>query len=608
MPFTADDPMIPIKTDVHLCSMHLINVNAFLRRESLMREGKRVDRRAKVLDFGDDRETKYAILSHRWVGKEVDYDEIVEPAKMAVEERNEIRQRGGYRKILDSCKQAQKDGYEWLWVDTCCIDKRSSAELSEAINSMYRWYENAKVCYTYLHDAPGSSFPTVRDDERYPDFSGWPEWFSSGWTLQELIAPNNVQFLNKDWQNIGDKRTLASILQNITGIPEDTLTHGLRGNRPCIAQIMSWASNRKTTRVEDRAYSLMGLLDVNMPMLYGEGKKAFHRLQLEIIRASNDQSIFAWSYKRGDMQPGSILADDPSCFRHCGEIELMDSDEFIKENVPEEELDSVEDRLGTFPITNRGGIQIWMLLHPHVNSRTLFQARLPCRGGPWEPPVTITLALWESNFYRCPFPVCPEGPPQFRQVYLRYQDLPHRNTTFKIDNSALTENGSTCCAAYPKKFRGNTFTLTSTDPLCVKAYSDSRTNHRFVVGFGRSFGKDWIHVDSDESNIISRPSWEDYMKHKYSEMLARTPEHAKQMNRARSGAEQVCIVETRLPQPTRILQISSVVWKSSRMCGVKLEVFDDPGFGDVSGEWTAFDVNVGSFFLHISLALIPLLI
>ena len=175
-----------------------------------------MDRRTKVLEFGDDEATEYAILSHRWVAQEVDYDEMVELAKMAVEERDEIRERDGYRKILQSCEQAQKDGYEWLWVDTCCIDKRSSAELSDAINSMYRWYENAKVRYAYLHDTLDSSLPTQRAYLRYPDSNGWPEWFSRGWTLQELIAPNNVQFFNKDWQNIGDKRTLAPTLRDIT--------------------------------------------------------------------------------------------------------------------------------------------------------------------------------------------------------------------------------------------------------------------------------------------------------------------------------------------------------------------------------------------------------
>ena len=187
---------------MHFRSMRLINVEAFLEREQLMREGKKVDRRTKVLEFGDDEGTKYSILSHRWIKQEVDYNEVVKLAKMDEEERTEVRQRDGYRKILQSCEQTKKDGYKWLWVDTCCIDKRSSAELSEAINSMYRWYENSRICYAYLHDVTDSSFPTA----------GRPEWFSRGWTLQEMIAPRDLRFFNKDWHPIGDKRTLALTL------------------------------------------------------------------------------------------------------------------------------------------------------------------------------------------------------------------------------------------------------------------------------------------------------------------------------------------------------------------------------------------------------------
>ena len=573
--------------------MRLINVKAFLEREELIRKRERVDYRAKVLEFGNDEVTEYAILSHRWTTQEVDYAEIVKLAKKPAEERDEIRQRDGYRKILRSCEQAQKDGCEWLWVDTCCIDKRSSAELSEAINSMYRWYQNAKVCYAYLHDVLSSYFPAAYDIESYRNFGGWPEWFSRGWTLQELIAPSNVQFLNKNWQSIGDKRSLAPTLRKITGIPEHILIHGLHGNRPCIAQIMSWAAHRTTTRVEDRAYSLMGLLDVNMPMLYGEGRKAFHRLQLEIIRASNDQSIFAWHSEKE--QHGSVLADDPRCFRDCGRMELMGHDEFI-----EFAKDSIEDRLGTFPVTNRG-IQIWLLLYRSF--RTLFDALLPCRDGPRGPPVVIHLVVWESNYYRRGAPQSSRqfisgAPSQFHQVYLRYQDPPHRNTTFEIDDTALTENGFTCCDTYPKKFAGSTLTLTSTNSLCTKVYSDSQANHRFVVGLGRTLGTDWIHVVSDKC-ITPRHPWENFFEHNYYEMLVRSAEHAQRMNTARSGAKpysQICIMQTRLPQTTRLLQISSVMWKSRRTCGVKLEVFHDPGFGDVSGEWTAFNVYVGRFF------------
>ena len=223
--------------------MRLINVKAFLERESLIGKRKQVDRRAKVLEFSNVKETEYAILSHRWLWQEVDYDEMVKLAKMDRKVRDKIHQRDGYQKIIQSCEQAQKDGYEWLWVDTCCIDKQSSAELSEAINSMYRWYENTKVCYAYLHDVPDPWFPTASDDGRYPDFCGWPEWFLCGWTLQELIAPSNVQFFNKNWQSIGDKRILAPTLVCITGIPEHILTHGLCRNCPCVAQIMSWAAH-----------------------------------------------------------------------------------------------------------------------------------------------------------------------------------------------------------------------------------------------------------------------------------------------------------------------------------------------------------------------------
>jgi len=228
--------------------------------------------------------------------------------------------------------------------------------------------------------------------------------------------------------------------------------------------------------------------------------------------------------------------------------------------------------------------------------------------------VAIALALWESNYYRCPVlydeRFRPEGPLRLRQAYLRYQDLPHHSTTFEVDDSALTENGFTCCATYPIKFTGDTLTLTSTDSLCIKVYSDSLTNHRFVVGLGLSFGKHWIHVVSGESNTIPRPSWRDYIEHKYMEMKVRTPEHARHMNKVRSGAGrygQVCIMQTRLPRTTSILQISSVMWRSSGMYGVKLEVFHDHGFGDVSGEWTAFEVKVGNF-LYVSLALVSLFI
>ena len=368
--------------------MRLINIEAFLEREATMSRGGQVDRRRKVLEFRDDSTTAYAILSHRWIeDSEVDYEEMTGLARMEAEERDEIRSRIGYKKIWDTCQQAKKDEYQWLWVDTCCIDKRSSAELSEAINSMFRWYENSGVCYALLHDVSAPTLPTQSDESRYPNYNGWPEWFSRGWTLQEMIAPKVVQFFNKDWHFIGDKARLAVILESITRVPQRVLTRGLAGNRPCVAQIMSWAACRTTTRVEDRAYSLMGLLDVNMPMLYGEGKKAFLRLQLEIIRSSNNQSIFAWGGRAESTD--SILADDPRSFEICSQMELVPHHEFIeflKAYIPAEELPSIqEDPFGTFPITNHG-IHIWMLLGRCSNSNSVFKGVLPCRLHPQAAP------------------------------------------------------------------------------------------------------------------------------------------------------------------------------------------------------------------------------
>jgi len=595
--------MITVEIDMHLCSMRLINVDAFLEREKLFGRGERIDRRAKVLEFGDDEVAEYAILSHRWTEQEVDYNEIVKLAKMDEEERTEIRQRGGYRKILQSCEQAMKDGYKWLWVDTCCIDKRSSAELSEAINSMYRWYENSGICYAYLHDVPESSFPTALNNKRYSKSDGWPEWFSRGWTLQEMIAPSDVQFFNEDWHPIGDKRTLAHTLQAITRVPQHILKEGLSSNRPCVAQIMSWAANRTTTRVEDRAYSLMGLLDVNMPMLYGEGKKAFHRLQLEIIRTSNDHSVFAWGCNLVNVRTGSILADDPHFFWGCGQMELMDQNEFIesiRREIPEEEeLPSIEDdQFGTFPITNRG-IQIWLFLRPLVGSDSVFEALLPCRSRPSDPPVDIDLALWESNYYRYSSTLLLSAVcrPELRRVYLRYQDTPHCNSTFEIDDSAITENGFTHSATCTEGIvTGNMVTLSTTDPLCVKRYSCSQ-EYQFAVGLGQCFGHNWMHVICEESDSPLGS-----LRSSYDEMLDSAPEHAQSMKKARSGAAhcQVYILQTRLPRSTWILQTSCVMWKNSRMCGVKLEVFQDPGFGNMlAGEWTAFDVDVSSRFFFV---------
>jgi len=153
-------------------------------------------------------------------------------------------------------------------------------------------------------------------------------------------------------------------------------------------------------------------------------------------------------------------------------------------------------------ITNRG-IQIWLFLRPiNHGADSVFETWLPCRSSPSGSPVAINLCLRESNYYRFTrytrrLDPRPEETFQFCQVYLRYQDTSHHSTAFEIDESAIIENGFTCTGAYPAKFTGNSFILTSTDPLCVKFYSsNNQTRHRFSVGLGQFFGKDWVHVES----------------------------------------------------------------------------------------------------------------
>ena len=573
--------------------MRLINIDAFLWREQLFHSGRWVDRRTKVLEFRDDEATKYAILSHRWIDPtEVDYEEMVDLAKMDRQEQDEIRSRFGYKKIVDTCKQAKRDKYEWLWIDTCCIDKRSSAELSEAINSMYRWYANAKICYAYLHDLDDSSFPTRKDEEKYRRSNGWPEWFSRGWTLQEMIAPRNLQFFNRYWRPIGEKKGLARDLQRITGVPKEILVDGLEGNLPCVAQIISWAAYRTTTRVEDRAYSLMGLLGVNMPMLYGEGKKAFHRLQLEIIRSSDDQSIFAWGCNSA-VRIGSILADDPSAFEDCSGMELMDYDEFIKEFPNRGWTTADSEHFDVFPVTNRG-IQIWMPIRRYRHSKCVFSAYLPCRYGDGSF-VTIDLVLWDYNYYRYPRwrgATLDKFSAEFRQVYLRYQDTPNHAVTFEIDDSVIIENGFTCSHVDPTNLARNTFTLTNTNPFCVKTYSEERGDC-FKVVFGQCLGLNWVHLDDFPLGTI--PCIDEDV------LIARGPDWALSMADGPPRGDfhgRLWIHHLRLPESTWIVRTYRVAWERSRV-RLRMEVFRDSHLQNGVDEWKACDIEVSDFLVQV---------
>lgn len=257
-------------------------------------------------EFNSDDIPPYIITSHRWFPEgEATYKDILKT------KNTESR---GYKKIEKFCKFVKNtederwSGCDWIWIDTCCIDKRSSAEVSESINSMFAWYSRARVCLAYLADVcplSAGGKAVVSDLEQ-------SEWFRRGWTLQELLAPSCVVFLNQEREVFGEKRSHSQTLMDvtsehpfawdmvlaytepdlspfeeeiaiITGIPEKVLAFRNRYMTESIQERMKWAEFRKTTKPEDMAYALLGLFGVHMPLIYGEGREnAQRRLQEEI--------------------------------------------------------------------------------------------------------------------------------------------------------------------------------------------------------------------------------------------------------------------------------------------------------------------------------------
>ncbi|KAI1111210.1 HET-domain-containing protein [Nemania sp. NC0429] len=267
-------------------------------------------RSLRIEEFTAANVPEYAILSHTWGSAEATFAEW---SRRLTRFRKSTK--AGFAKILSTCKQARQDGLSYVWVDTVCIDKSSSAELSEAINSMFSWYENAKVCYVFLDDVPSQPLDQVDVIEELFTAS---RWFTRGWTLQELIAPDQVLFFSREWVVLGTKKALSSSISQATGIDRLCLSKEKKLSEYSIAQRMSWAAERRTTRDEDIAYSLLGMFNINMPLLYGEGKNAFRRLQEEITKASDDHSIL--TFDTGASQ-NSLLAHHPSLFRDTGRIQ-----------------------------------------------------------------------------------------------------------------------------------------------------------------------------------------------------------------------------------------------------------------------------------------------
>lgn len=306
----------------------------------------------------------YAILSHTWGPDEVTY------AEMMTSPREELEKRAGYQKILkfgqfvrdrDHARPAgriiprceggdRRSGRKYnasplrlatrrpthIWVDTCCIDKSSSSELSEAINSMFAWYQQAAFCVAFLedYDHPGGEADSkVKLDE---DAFKHCRWFTRGWTLQELLAPGVLYFVDKNWVFLGAKPGLKDQVSAASDIDAKFLVDGV-WRKANIAKRLSWAAKRETTRPEDLAYCLLGVFGVHMPLLYGEGgHSAFIRLQEEITKEFDDHSIFAWG-RRNQARNGpwnespnvhlGAFASHPSQFLGLADLKTYPGDE-----------------------------------------------------------------------------------------------------------------------------------------------------------------------------------------------------------------------------------------------------------------------------------------
>jgi hypothetical protein len=218
----------------------------------------------QLISFSDDLAPPYAILSHTWIdGQEVTYNELL--AETGTD-------KCGYAKIRFCGEQAAADSLEYFWVDTCCIDKSTSDELSTAINSMFRWYQRAAKCYVYLTDVLVPEEVTTPEAFRISCEQAFQRsrWFTRGWTLQELLAPASVEFFSQDGKRLGSRISLESEIHGVTGIPLGALRRQ-RLTEFSFEERMSWAAKR-TTLKEDKVYCLLGIFEVFLSLIYGKGE------------------------------------------------------------------------------------------------------------------------------------------------------------------------------------------------------------------------------------------------------------------------------------------------------------------------------------------------
>jgi hypothetical protein len=230
---------------------------------------------------------EYAIVSHTWTSEDRMLHTFPDTG-IAPTPRDDLQ-------VQKCCEIAGRDGIEWLWIDRCCVDQTpSSAEMSEMINSTYERLSNAVVCYAHLADV-GSENPELSNSR----------WFTRLWTLQELVAPKEVIFYSNDWQHLGTRSSLAKEVSRITRIAQSVLLGSRDPRKVPIGERLSWTNRRTATRPEDAAYSLLGLFNVRMSVMYGEGKSAVIRLSEQILREKEDYTTLLWSKELAMLPPSS---------------------------------------------------------------------------------------------------------------------------------------------------------------------------------------------------------------------------------------------------------------------------------------------------------------
>ena len=258
-----------------------------------------------IHSFDDDATPSYAILSHTWGA---DGDEVT----FADLETGDSKSKPGYHKICFCGDQARRDGLQYFWIDTCCIDTTNKAEHSWAIRSMFRWYRSAARCYVYLFDVPGTAIYFGRAAESLAFRQS--RWFTRGWTLQELLAPSAVDFFSKDGKKLGSKLSLFSPLCEITSIP-GTALQGAPLSDFSVNERISWNEHRITKVPTDRAYSLMGILGVSLSPLDGESPaEAMKRITDEVDKQNTCIQDMRQTDPRDDKKriedtKGGLLAD-----------------------------------------------------------------------------------------------------------------------------------------------------------------------------------------------------------------------------------------------------------------------------------------------------------